>query len=189
VVSSVERYRRLARELPSRHDAVLEIGCSTGATTRLLARTAGRVLAVDVSAELAERVRVALAPIESVSVTQLDARNTADLAARMPEPDLIFIDIGGNAQLDNVALQVRQCLRTFSPRQLVVRSAELAALCTRIAEVEPCDAPGLRRQTGRNGPRRALGSLLDLSRSAGARTASSRRESSGASPRPRHASG
>ena len=43
VVSSVERYRRLARTLPGPGEAVLEIGCSTGEATRLLAATAARV--------------------------------------------------------------------------------------------------------------------------------------------------
>ncbi len=57
VVSSVHLYRRLASELTTGHDAVLEIGCSTGGTTRLLAERAGRVLAVDVAAGLVERLR------------------------------------------------------------------------------------------------------------------------------------
>jgi precorrin-6B methylase 2 len=165
VVSSIHVYRRLARELPTLHDAVLEIGCSTGGTTRLPAERAGRVLAVDVAAELVDPLRVALAPFRGVSVVHLDARHTADLAALMPEPNLIFIDVGGNAQLDNVALQVRQCLRTFSPRLLVVRSTELAALCARITVIEAGEAPGLCRQTSRDDSSRALGSLLDLSRS------------------------
>jgi len=43
VVSSIDRYRQLARELPIESDRILEIGCSTGESTQLLARRAAQL--------------------------------------------------------------------------------------------------------------------------------------------------
>jgi SAM-dependent methyltransferase len=169
VVTSAERYRHLARELPGPDDAVLEIGCSTGEATRCLAATGARVVAVDVSEEMVARTRAALAGVSRVSVSHLDARDTPPLAALLPAPDLIFLDAGGDARLDAVALILRQCLLAFAPRTTVVRSAELAAVCAAVVEVE-APAPGrLGRGRSQDAQTHALESLLDLSRSAGAK--------------------
>jgi SAM-dependent methyltransferase len=198
VVSSVERYRRLARTLPLPGETVLEIGCSTGEATRLLAERIGPdgwVVAVDVSAEMADTARRALAShphAARVTVAELDGRNApalvrlletaraGDAESQQQHPDagsdqagphVIFLDVGGDAQMDSLAFAVRQCLRTFVPRALVVRSAELAALCGRVVEVEtpdegpapeadpllPAEAPG--------SPAHALAHLIALSRS------------------------
>ncbi|MGH2351414.1 MAG: methyltransferase domain-containing protein [Chloroflexota bacterium] len=165
VVASADRFRRLAKELPTGEDSVLEIGCSTGATTRLLADSGAQVVAVDVAAHHVERLGSDLAHLPNVTVAEVDGRNTPALAGLLPEPDLIFIDIGGNAQLDNVTFQVRQCLRAFAPRLIVVRSSELAALCSLITEVEPHDAPSLRRRATRDALEQTVAGLLDLSRS------------------------
>jgi SAM-dependent methyltransferase len=169
VVSTVERYRRLAGTLPAPGDAVLEIGCSTGEATRLLAATAARVLAVDVSAGMVERARAAAAGLASVTVAHLDGRDTAALAALLPRPDLVFVDVGGDARLDAVALQLRQCLLAFAPRALVVRSAELAAICAALGEVEAPEAGRLGPARSQDPRAHALESLLDLSHSSGVR--------------------
>jgi precorrin-6B methylase 2 len=173
VVATAARYRRLARTLPGAGDAVLEIGCSTGLATRALAASGARVVAVDVAEEMVARTRAALAGApgaSGVTVALLDGRDTAALKALVPAPDLIFVDVGGDARLDAVALQLRQCLLAFAPRTLVVRSAELAAFCAAVREVE---APAPRRAGPRRGRARsadpqahALESLLDLSHSA-----------------------
>jgi precorrin-6B methylase 2 len=165
VVATAQRYRRLARELPLPTDSALEIGCSTGMTTRVLARSCASVVAVDIDPERVKTLQADLAHIDSVRVSGADGRLPADLAALIDKPDLIFMDVGGNALLDNVACVLRQCLRAFSPRVLVVRSYELSAVFSLVKSVEkpdywfrqqvdPADSLGL-----------ALESLLDLSRS------------------------
>jgi SAM-dependent methyltransferase len=172
VVSSAARYRRLARVLPGPGDAVLEVGCSTGTATRLLAATGARVLAVDVSAEMVARTRAALGAAPRAAVAHLDGRDTSSVAALLPDPELVFLDAGGDARLDAVALLLRQLLLAFSPRVLVVRSAELAAVCAAVAEVEPPASGGeaaLGRRRSRDARAHALESLLDLSQSASAR--------------------
>ena len=114
LVSSVDVFRHLAGNLPNPDDHVLEIGASTGNTTRTLATTGAQVLAVDNSAELIKQLDAALTNYPNVSVAHIDGRNIPALAKLMPQPSVILIDIGGNARLDNVALQLRLCLACFS---------------------------------------------------------------------------
>lgn len=164
VVSSVEDYRRLARDRVAGGDAVLEIGCSTGKATAVLARTGARVVAIDSGAAVLAKARKALAGAENVRIVRGDARDIGALKDLLPEPDAIFLDIGGTALLDNVAGLVRQCLLAFRPRLIVVRSHELAELACLITESLPAGRPRLRKATPP--PRdRALKALLDLSRS------------------------
>ena len=164
IVSDVEHYRLLAQEKVLDRDLVLEIGCSTGQTTSVLASQAARVVAVDCSAEILDKAQAHLAGCDNVELARVDARDLAGLTELAPAPDAIFLDIGGIALLDNVAGRLRQCLRMFQPRVIVVRSHELAELVSLVSEVHPPDEPSLRppRQDGRE---RALEALLDLSRS------------------------
>ena len=164
VVSSVEDFRRLARTQVAADESVLEIGCSTGRTTKVLARACARVVALDCSREMVERARRELSGRENVQIVRGDARDIAAVGELLPEPDAIFLDIGGNALLDNVASLLRQCLRAFRPRLIVVRSHELADVAGMITDARPPTRPRLRR--ARPHPREgALSALLDLSRS------------------------
>lgn len=56
VCASTDTYRRLARSQVTKRDAVLEIGCSAGGASALLAQHAGRVVGVDNSQELIRTV-------------------------------------------------------------------------------------------------------------------------------------
>ena len=165
VVSSTDRFRRLAKERTRREDSVLEIGCSTGKTTRVLAKSAARVVAVDVSEQLVAGLQSELAAFDNVTVARVDGRQTPQLIELLPDPDLIFLDVGGDAQLDNVAFVLRECLRTFAPRLVVVRSFELATLASLITIAEPPDASPLRRVDVADKLGHAFANLLDLSRS------------------------
>jgi len=162
VVSAKDSFRRMAKTCPTSEDAVLEIGCSTGEATRNLVATGARVVAVDKSPEFAQKLQEELQEHEGVVVACLDGRNIPALAALVPSPTVIFIDLGGDAHLDIIALQLRLCLRAFQPRMVVVRSFELATLASLIGDVEPPQLSGLRpvdRPLGRD----LLSNLLDLS--------------------------
>ena len=163
VVSASDTFRRLARALPTPKDAVLEIGCCTGATTQALVATGARVVVVDRSAQSIRKLQDDMRGYENAVVAHIDGRNIPALAALLPDPTAIFIDIGGDAHLDNVALQLRLCLRAFHPRLLVVRSFELATLASLISEVEMPQISGLRPVGGRVLGRDSLSNLLDLS--------------------------
>jgi len=165
IVSSVITYRTLAKELITPQDAVLEIGCSSGEATRVLAATAKRVVAVDVSDEIIDPLKLALADCPTVTVEKIDGRDTGDLRLLIAAPDAIFIDIGGNATLDNCALVVRLCLRAFAPRIMVVRNQEIAEFASQITGIEPPESTRIRRNMSHDPLQFRLDNLLDLSRS------------------------
>jgi len=165
VVSAVEDYRRLAKERIAATDAVLEIGCATGLTTKALARTGAKVVAIDCSEEVLVKARAAVAGQGKVEIARGDWRDLAAMKELLPEPDVIFLDIGGTALLDNVALLLRQCLRAYRPRLLVVRSHELADVVSLVADYRVPTRPVLRRPPVAETDQAALAALLDLSHS------------------------
>jgi hypothetical protein len=161
-VSAKDSYRQLARTLPTAADEVLEIGAASGDATQALAETGARVVAVDKAATCRSRLQTRFTDQDNVVAACVDGRNVPRLAELAPSPTLIYIDIGGDAHLDAVALQLRLCLRAFEPRVVVVRSFELATLASLIGQVEPPHLSGLRpeeRPLGRD----LLTNLLDLS--------------------------
>jgi SAM-dependent methyltransferase len=162
VLSEITSYRRLAAERVTGADAVLEIGCSTGETTKVLAETGAQVVAVDKAANLVQVVQSDLQAQPNVRIAQEDGRNLVALAELLPAPTVIFIDIGGDARLDNVALQLRLCLRAFRPRLIVIRSFELAAVTALIGEIETPQAASLLFAEDREFGRDPLSNLLEL---------------------------
>ena len=168
VTSSVDRFRRLADSLPDVRASVLEIGCSTGMTTRILAQRCARVVAVDVSREMMDKTCDDMAGFGNVTVARGDGRDLARLRCLLPNPDFIFLDIGGAALLGNVASLLRECIRAFDPLAIVVRSIELAEAWGLITEAEVPGSPRLRCRIVESGRAQALGSLMDLSRSCNA---------------------
>ncbi|HJP34023.1 MAG TPA: methyltransferase domain-containing protein [Candidatus Latescibacteria bacterium] len=164
IISDKDRYRQAAKKITASADSVLEIGCSSGATTRILARTGARVVAVDKTLEFIAGLQEELRKYDNVTVECVDGRNIPRLAELMPSPTVILIDIGGDANLDTVAFQLRLCLRAFKPQAVVVRSFELATLASLIGEVEAPAVSGIDSSEHPMG-QDPLTNLLDLSRS------------------------
>lgn len=165
VVSSTDQFRKLARDLPGSQASVLEIGCSTGETTQILARHSAQVVAVDVSHEMVDKAKCNTAGFSNVMVAAVDGRDMGQLRLMLPNPDLIFLDVGGTALLGNVTSLLRECLRVFEPKTIVVRSFELAELWSLITTAEMPKKRTLRRTTAGGKKKLAMKSLLDLSRS------------------------
>jgi len=139
VVSSVNRFRALARSIPQASDTVLEIGCSTGGTTRNLVKTGARIYGIDSGRAFAEQLRAELKEVDHVSIHHLDGRSLVELTELVDSPDVIFIDIGGDARLDGIALQLRFCLLVYRPRIIVIRNFELAWITSLTTLTEPPD--------------------------------------------------
>jgi precorrin-6B methylase 2 len=163
VAVTAEYYRRLAQEGIEAGSTVVEIGCSTGRTTRLLARRCGRVVAVDVSQEMVVRVQKDLADCPNVLVARVDGRDAETLAQLAGRPDTVFVDVGGDALLENVLTVLWQCVRSLRPqRRVIVRSRNLAYLMRLVSEIEPIAFPEGRSDLPKPAP---LESLLELSHS------------------------
>lgn len=166
VAATVGHYRKLASTRIQNSDSVMEIGCSTGETTRLLAAASRCVLAIDCSDQMVSKTKVQLACSDHVRVVKADARDTDLLAQTMPEPDAIFLDVGGNQQLDKIATIVRGLMLTYQPRLLVVRNEELAAFASLICDVERIESTTTfsKPNTPKSGHgENAISALMDLS--------------------------
>jgi len=136
VVSSIEKYRKLAQTNITSQHQVLEIGCSYGGTTNILAGLAKRVVAIDMATDMISQARKTIGQAGNVELILHDARDLSQIGKLIPDPDAIFIDIGGNQQLDKIATVLRCCLGRFTSELLVVRNVELAGLVSRVTEVE-----------------------------------------------------
>ncbi|KAJ8608237.1 hypothetical protein CTAYLR_009476 [Chrysophaeum taylorii] len=121
VVARTEAFRALAAQV-SREDAVLELGCSAGAATRLLVRRARTVVAVDKSKEM---IRAAKDRAPGATFLQMDVLR--DDAWDASEADVVFLDLGGVGALDHSATLLKRLLGRRDPRLVVVKSRELAA--------------------------------------------------------------
>jgi len=125
LISRVGAYRRLAEELPDRSDLVIELGASTGRTTRILAASAGRVVAVEKTAEMFGRAKDEVAAFGNVLMVQADAWDMPRVLVSVDRADLVFVDIGGSAAPWQTMGLAKQYIRTVRPRGLVLRNTEL----------------------------------------------------------------
>ena len=74
VVSDCDTFRARAKELTRASDHVLEVGCSTGETSRVLAKHAKKVLAVDNSFVAVEEAKANSEGVSNVTFMRVDAR-------------------------------------------------------------------------------------------------------------------
>lgn len=114
-------------------DRVLEIGCSSGETSRLLVQYCQSWVGFDTSQEMlsmcsqslqlsgqntSTRIAVLLDPLVDPGRARQEARQFGD-------PNVVFLDIGGNRECVGVLRMVSWVLEEFEPRLVVVKSREL----------------------------------------------------------------
>jgi trans-aconitate 2-methyltransferase len=129
--------KALLERLPLRGDeAVLDAGCGTGRVTRMLVErlSEGRVVAVDGSAAMVEKVREVLRPVDEAFVadlTRLELPQPADAAVSsavfhwIPDHDALFARI--RAALEPGGRLEAQCGGEGNIDEFRRRSAEVAA--------------------------------------------------------------
>lgn len=145
-------FRLLAASQIRACDTVLEVGCSTGETTAILAKYVpkGRVVALDVGADMVQRTKERLKLVSSeseicadVAVHKmdpfLDPRGAVEAAEHETEADIgkdgggdsrptkgggvdaVFIDIGGNREVRGVVRMIAFARTAFAqPPRLIV---------------------------------------------------------------------
>jgi len=129
-------FRRLCRKLPQRDEIALELGASHGVATQFLARKCAEVYAVEKSAEMAQRVRIATAHLPNVRVVEVDAREPGLVRAHVPHADLVFIDIGGSTPVRQVMQTAWVHGEMYQPRVMVIRSVNLNAFVASLSSFE-----------------------------------------------------
>jgi hypothetical protein len=122
VASETADFRLAARQVPGL-TTVVEIGCSYGVCTALLAKRAALVVAVDKSAEALKSAEQRCSGAGNVRFHQLDPfRDQAALSGLLEswEGATLLVDIGGEGLLKHCVALLRFCLSELRGLQLVV---------------------------------------------------------------------
>ena len=136
--ASTETYRALAKRV-ERGCIVLEIGCSYGKCTNLLAITLGdhrRIVGIDISTEV---IDIASKSYPKISFVQSDVlRDPLTILRLSKELDkefkdheglIVFIDIGGNRDMESVVKLIEFVNCKLQPITIIVKSE---ALCVQV---------------------------------------------------------
>ena len=137
LVSRVSTYRRLARELVGPEDVVIELGSSEGRCTRMLARRARRVIAVEKTRAGCAKTRQAVARWDNVVVLCQDAFDLRPIMDLSNRADAVFVDIGGSAPAWQTMRLAGNYLSIFRPGVLVMRNTRLASFVASLEWAEP----------------------------------------------------
>ncbi len=139
ICARVGRYRELARRLVRAEDVVVELGAAEGHTTRMLARRARQVIAVEQSGKLVALMRDGLAGVGNVVVLQGDADDLAPVLAVTARADLIFLDVGGASPPWYTMDLAARYARRLDPRAMIIRNTRLNEFVSRVVAFEEPD--------------------------------------------------
>jgi SAM-dependent methyltransferase len=116
-------------------DTVLEIGCSSGETSKLLIQNCQSWVGFDTSEEMLDicMKMMASAPVSATKQRHfvivnalIDKKKAGEEARRFgTDPNVIFLDIGGNRESIGVLRMISWVLEEFDPRLVVIKSREL----------------------------------------------------------------
>ena len=125
----VNEYRATIPVWVNAEDAVLEIGCEWGTTTRVIARQARTVIGTDISSDCIERARAENPGIRFEVLDGFDARAALALAEGIEGGfTKVYVDMSGisgyRSLLDCIAL-LQMYGTVLKPRAIVVKSASL----------------------------------------------------------------
>ena len=125
----VREYRATIPVWVGADDAVLEIGCEWGTTTRVIAQHAAAVIGTDVSSDCIERARRENPGIRFEVLDGFDARAALELGDALGRPfTKVYIDMSGisgyRSLLDCIAL-LQMYGTVLRPQAIVVKCAAL----------------------------------------------------------------
>jgi hypothetical protein len=125
----VNEYRATIPVWVNAEDAVLEIGCEWGTTTRVLARYTSNVIGTDISSDCIERARKENPGIRFEVLDGFDVRAALLLAEQLGQPfTKVYVDMSGisgyRSLLDCIAL-LQMYGTVLKPKAIVVKSASL----------------------------------------------------------------
>ena len=128
-----DSFRALARSMILPTDVVMEIGCSYGGATALLASRAKSVIAVDVSDDALSRaakecIRHSNVRFERIDVVKDPARLLDDAVAS--GVSIVFVDINGNRAGDIVTTLLAALQQRLHPALTVIKNRELYLAAT-----------------------------------------------------------
>ena len=128
IVPETNHFRQMVHQV-ERADTVLEIGCSTGETSRLLIRCSNAWVGLDTSQQMIDQCKNSLDFHKNCHICKVDAlmdpKRALIESKTRGDPSVVFVDIGGNREIINVLRMISWVLDGFAPRLVVVKSREL----------------------------------------------------------------
>jgi protein-L-isoaspartate O-methyltransferase len=134
LTQGVKQYRETVPELVRGTDSVLEVGCGTGKTTKIISAHAGFVLAIDHSVRVYEARHHGLTNARIERWNAWDVPRIRSVATRF---DLIYVDISGCCPPEILMRLVRCYEGAFEPAVIVVKNTRLKRF------VAQCDVGGI----------------------------------------------
>ncbi|MBN2518302.1 MAG: SAM-dependent methyltransferase, partial [Candidatus Altiarchaeota archaeon] len=127
----VKRYRELLGECAKEKDIVIEIGPHTGASTKVLAEKAKKVIAVDKADQAEKALEKAL---DNVTFVKGDVRyfeTVRKVQGIVNKCDLLAFDMGGGRYPDTVFKVWGMWSGVFRPRDSIIRNRGIAEFLQR----------------------------------------------------------
>ena len=152
LTETTTKYRLLAASQLKKEDHILEIGCSNGECSLVIAKYGGSLVGIDVSTEMISQAKEKMSktndddnttyskvqfhildpflqPQKVIQVSslssQLQNNNDDDVETKKKQPTVIFIDIGGNRDLTSVIRMLEWVKYSFTPRLIIIKSEEM----------------------------------------------------------------
>lgn len=129
----VEDYRKQISDLVNDGDCVIELGCHTGNTSKVILENDVRLIALDNSPEASEEM-------SKLDLTFINAdvrlhETLSEVFMLTQECDILAIDLGGGYHPDTVFKVFYIWSSTFKPKHSVIRNRGLVEFCNSVSEV------------------------------------------------------
>ena len=131
-------YRHLAASQTQSDDHVLEIGCSTGGASSIIMRSTPNWIGFDVSSDMVQQTYACLQKMGCMVMGRVhkhdvlvDPMGAQQLIRQCYSegPSVVFVDIGGNRDMNSAIRILGLMISTFTPRLVVIKNRELVDEC------------------------------------------------------------
>ena len=130
LAKDVKEYRKIAKELVSKEDIVLEVGCGFGKTSFLLSKIAKKVVGIDKSKEAIENAKKF--EENNLKFYLMDANEVRKLLRLREKFSVILLDISGSARPWEVLRLSLKLIKVFEPRVLIIKNWKLRSFFERV---------------------------------------------------------
>jgi len=127
IVDDVKGYREVAKRRICSKDNVVEFGCGSGKTTKLLAKISSKVLALDKSSSEIFKARERLHGYLNVYIKQIDVWDVrsvknAILSYLNGRVDILMVDVGGVEDPGKVLTLTWRYMHILKPKLIIIKN-------------------------------------------------------------------
>lgn len=129
----INDYRRQIREIINDGDTVIELGCHTGNTSKVILENKVKLIAIDNSPEAGEEMNKLNLTFINADVRLHDT--LSEVFKSIQKCDILAIDLGGGYHPDTVFKVFYIWSSTFKPKNTIIRNRGLVEFYNSISEV------------------------------------------------------